>query len=470
MDFIADSRVLYLSEMGYGLQVRRGGREFLIPHSSFLIHDPPVQSVGVEAGTMRLLDWRVVVQLFWKASSLQRKRAALTVAAIAWGTVAIVMLLAFGEGLKIQLMKGRRGMGENIAVWWPGETSKVWQGLPEGRPIRPRMDDIDYLRGRLTAASGVLGEMTSWSSSMTWGTNTITGRVTGANWEYGEMRHHFPQAGGRFFNANDERDKRRVIFLGDELAVDIFGEVDPVGKTLFVDRVPYLVIGVLQHKMQMGTYKGPDANGSVIPITTFSAQFGRQRLTNIVFKAWTADDMPLAREQFNQALAAKYRFDPSDEQVTGVWDTVEGAKVMSNIMIGLQAFLGIIGALTLLIGGIGVANIMYAVVKEKTREIGVQMALGAHRGWVTGPFVLQGLSYTLVGGAMGLVIAVILIILLGLIPVEGNQALEFLGKPTLSWQIAFATAAVLGSIGILAGYFPARRAATVDPAETLRYE
>jgi putative ABC transport system permease protein len=419
---------------------------------------------------MRLLDWRVVAQLFIKASSLQRKRALLTVAAIAWGTVAIVMLLSFGEGLKRQMMKGRRGMGENIAVWWPDETSKVWEGLPEGRPIRPIMDDISYLRGRMTAASGVIGEMTSWSSSMTWGTHTITGRVTGANWEYGEMRHHFAQAGGRFFNANDEREKRRVIFLGDELAEDIFGAEDPVGLTLFVDRVPYLVIGVLQHKMQMGTYKGPDTNGAVIPITTFAAQFGRQRLTNIVFQARTAADMPLARQQFNEALAARYRFDPTDEQVTGLWDTVEGAKVMANIMIGLQAFLGIIGALTLLIGGIGVANIMYAVVKEKTREIGVQMALGARRGWVTGPFVLQGLSYTLVGGALGLAIAVVMILLLGLVPVEGNQALEFLGKPTLSWEIAAATAGVLGTIGILAGYFPARRAATVDPAETLRYE
>jgi len=424
--------------------MRVGGGQFRIQNSEFRIHDPPVQRSDVERFEMRLLDWRVVGLLFVKASSLQRKRATLTVAAIAWGTVAIIMLLSFGEGLKIQLMKGRRGMGENIAVWWPDETSKVWQG--------------------------VVGEMTSWSSSLTYGQTTITGRVTGSNWEYGEIRHHFPQAGGRFFNANDERDKRRVIFLGDELAEDIFGDVDPVGKTMFVDRVPYLVIGVLQHKMQMGTYKGPDAGGSVIPITTFSAQFGQQRLSNIVFKARTAEDMPLARKQFNESLAAKYRFDPTDEQVTGLWDTVEGAKVMANIMIGLQGFLGIIGALTLFIGGIGVANIMYAVVKEKTREIGVQMALGARRGWVTGPFVLQGLSYTLVGGAMGLVIATILILLLGLMPVEGNQALEFLGKPTLSWQIAVATAGILGGIGILAGYFPARRAATVDPAETLRYE
>jgi putative ABC transport system permease protein len=419
---------------------------------------------------MRLVDWRVVAQLFLKASSLQRKRAVLTVAAIAWGTVAIVMLLAFGEGLKLQMMKGRRGMGENIAVWWPGETSKVWEGLPTGRPIRPIMDDIAYLRGRMTAASDVLGEITSWATTLTYGQQTITGRVTGANWEYGEVRHHFAQAGGRFFNVNDERDKRRVIFLGDELAVDIYGEAEPVGTTLLVNDVPYLVIGVLQKKLQMGTYKGPDADGAVIPITTFAAQFGRQRLTNIVFKARSAADMPLARQQFNEALAARYRFDPSDEQVTGLWDTVEGAKVMANIMIGLQIFLGIIGGLTLLIGGIGVANIMYAVVKEKTREIGVQMALGARRGWITGPFVLQGLTYTVVGGVLGLALAVVFILLLGLLPVEGNPALEFLGKPTLSWQIAAATAAVLGSIGILAGYFPARRAASVDPAETLRYE
>jgi len=123
-----------------------------------------------------------------------------------------------------------------------------------------------------------------------------------------------------------------------------------------------------------------------------------------------------------------------------------------------------------MIGGIGVANIMYAVVKEKTREIGVQMAVGARRGWITGPFVLQGVAYTLLGGMVGLVIAVVIILLLGLVPVEGNQALEFMGKPTLSWQIAVVTALILGGIGIMAGYFPARRAASVDPAETLRYE
>ncbi len=412
----------------------------------------------------------MIATLFLKASSLQRKRAVLTVAAIAWGTVAILMLLAFGEGLRNQMAKAQRGMGENIAVWWSGETSKVWQGLPEGRPIRARLDDLDYLRGRMPSASGVLGEMTSWQTTLTWGTTTITGRVTGANWLYGEMRHHYARPGGRFFNAHDERDKRRVIFLGNQLAEDIFGEVEPVGEILQVAGVPYLVIGVLNPKLQMGTYKGPDEGGAVIPITTFSAQWSRHRLDNVVFKVAEAEDMPAAREQFAQALSARYRFDPTDEQVTGLWDTAESGKTLSTEMRRFQVFLGVIGALTLLVGGIGVANIMYAVVKEKTREIGVQMALGAHRGWITGPFILQGMTYTLLGGAFGLLVAIALVMLLQLVPVEGNDAIAFLGKPTLSGEIAAATAALLGLIGILAGYFPARRAASVDPAETLRYE
>ena len=136
----------------------------------------------------------------------------------------------------------------------------------------------------------------------------------------------------------------------------------------------------------------------------------------------------------------------------------------------LELFFGIIGGLTLVIGGVGVANIMYAVVKERTREIGVKMALGARRSWITGPFIIEGVVYTLVGGLFGAVIAIVIVTLLGLIPQKGNDVLEFLGKPTLSWPIALATMAILGAAGLLAGYFPARRAAGIDPAATLRYE
>ena len=140
------------------------------------------------------------------------------------------------------------------------------------------------------------------------------------------------------------------------------------------------------------------------------------------------------------------------------------------MLLGIQVFLGIVGALTLIVGGVGVANIMYAVVKERTREIGVKMALGARERWITMPFVLEGLLYTGIGGLVGIAIATAIVSALALVPTDGIKALEFMGKPVLSMPIMLTTTALLGFLGILAGWFPARRAASIDPAATLRYE
>jgi putative ABC transport system permease protein len=415
-------------------------------------------------------DLHVIFSLFAASSRLQKKRAYLTIAAIAWGTVAILLLLAFGEGLKRQLDRNRRSTGENLAVMWPGETSKAYKGMPPGRSIRPRIDDLDQLRARMPELKAVLGEIVSWRTALTYGRKTVNGRVIGVNWEYGDARKHFPQPGGRFLSPEDQAQMRRVIFLGDEMAKNLFGAEQPVGKTLLLNNSPYLVIGVMQHKTQMGVYGGPDANHATIPITTFRAQFGRERLNNLVIETNEPEEMKTELKKLNEIWGTKFRYDPTDERALGTWDMVKSAKQTRNILIGIQLFLGIVGALTLLIGGVGVANIMYAVVKERTREIGVKMALGAKRRWIIVPFVLEGVLYTLIGGALGIVIATLLVTATSFIPIEGNKVLSFLGRPTLSPQIGVITSLILGAIGLLAGYFPARRAASIDPAATLRYE
>src|SRR5471030_2421018 len=209
-------------------------------------------------------DTHVILQLFKSSAQLQKKRAYLTIAAIAWGTVAILLLLAFGEGMKRKLDKNRRSTGENLAVMWMGETTKPWKGLPPGRPIRTTIDDIQFLADRMPELKAVHGEINSGRTNLTYGRKTVNARVIGTNYVYGEDRKHYPVKGGRFFTIDDEIQRRRVVFLGDELARDVFGDGQPVGKTILLNNAPYTVIGVMQKKTQMGVYGGPDSNHGVI--------------------------------------------------------------------------------------------------------------------------------------------------------------------------------------------------------------
>jgi putative ABC transport system permease protein len=412
----------------------------------------------------------VIFNLFLASSRLQKKRAILTIASIAWGSVALLLLLAFGQGLRDQISVANRGMGSGIAVLWASDTTKVWQGLPAGRSTHFLPEDVALLKERVPLFGGVVGEFVTWGTNFTYGKKTVNAQLIGTDTAYGDLRNHVPKPGGRFISDDDVALRRRVVFLGDELSHDLFGDTDPVGKSIQINSNPYTVIGVLEKRLQMGTYGGPDKNHAVIPITTFQAQIGRKYLANLVVRAADPVMMKAALDETRKVFAAKYSYDPDDERAIRTWDTVAGQKIMRNILLGIQIFLGVIGGLTLMIGGVGVANIMYATVKERTREIGVKMALGARPAWITGPLLLEGLSYTIFGGLLGLLFAMVIIIGLSFVPVDGNEALQFLGKPTLSPAVGIISAAILGMIGLLASYFPAHRAASIDPAQTLRYE
>ena len=411
-----------------------------------------------------LLVWR----LFRVDAARNRKRIGLTVMAIAWGTLSIVLLLSFGEGMKRSFHKGSRGMGEGIGVLWPGATTRAYAGLPSGRAISFRDEDAELLGARIPEITAISREY-SKRVPVARGTKTVNARVRGVDPSFGEMRNIIPQAGGRFLNDMDSALKRRVVVLGDELATDLFGKDDPLGKTVQISQSTFLVIGVMQTKVMMGMYSGPDKNQGSIPAPTFKAMFTDAKLGNMVYKPASEGLADQAKAQIYRVLSRKYRFDPDDTRALGIWDTRENQRITNNIALGIQMFLGIIGGLTLFVGGMGVANIMYAVVKERTREIGVKMALGAKVRQVMSPFVLEALMMTIIGGTLGTIVSLLLMTVIAALPLKGD-AFEFLGRPTFSLPIAAATSLILGLVGMLAGYFPARRAASVNPAESLRYE
>ena len=411
-----------------------------------------------------LLVWR----LFRVDAARNRKRIGLTVMAIAWGTLSIVLLLSFGEGMKRSFHRNSRGMGEGIGVLWPGATTRAYAGLPSGRAISFTDEDAELLGARIPEITGISREYAK-RVPVARGTKTVNARVRGVDPAFGEMRNIIPAAGGRFLNEMDSALKRRSVVLGDELATDLFGKEEPVGKTVVINQSTFLVVGVMQPKVMMGMYSGPDKNQASIPAPTFKAMFTDAKIGNMVYKPANAQVADQAKAQIYRVLARKYRFDPDDTRALGVWDTRENQRITGNIALGIQMFLGIIGGLTLFVGGMGVANIMYAVVKERTREIGVKMALGAKVRQIMSPFVLEALTMTILGGTLGTVVGVALMQIVAALPLK-NEAFEFLGRPTFSPAIAAATSLILGTVGMLAGYFPARRAASVNPAESLRYE
>jgi putative ABC transport system permease protein len=410
----------------------------------------------------------LVLRLFRADLGHQTKRVVLTVLAIAWGTLSIVLLLSFGEGLKRSFARGSRGMGEGIAVVWPGATTRAYLGLPSGRPIPLKEEDPELLRSRIPEIAALSIEFSRWVP-MSVGAKTLNARVRGVDPEFGELRNIHPQQGGRFLNRRDAEEKRRVVFLGEELASDLFGTEDVVGKSLQINQSTFLVVGVAQKKIQMGMYNGPDKNQACIPAATFKSTYTDAQIQNLVYRPVSLELGDTAKAQVYRVMGAKHHFDPEDTRSLGIWDTRENQRITDNVAFGIQIFLGIIGALTLFVGGMGVANIMYAVVKERTREIGVKMALGAKERQVMLPFVLEALLMTVLGGILGTILSLGLIALIAALPLKG-EAFEFLGRPTFSPAIAAATAMVLGAIGSLAGFFPAKHASSVNPAVSLRYE
>lgn len=393
----------------------------------------------------------------------QKLRTFLTVFGIVWGTVAIVVLLAFGMGFKRQLSVNMHGIGESIAIMFPGRTTKAANGFGIGRPIRLMEEDARLLGSEIPGIARISPEY-SRESMVRVGDNIINALVSGIYPLYSDMRNVIAAPGGRFIDELDLRERRRVAVLGDEVKRLVFGEgTDAVGRIVMIGDVPYTVVGVMVKKIQNSSYNRRDQDRVFIPASTFSSVYGSLYVRNIIYQSKDPTRSEETEEQVRQVLGKKYRFDPADKDAVWIWDTANFDKFIFYFFLAFNIFMGVIGSFTLAVGGIGVANIMYIVVQERVREIGVKRAVGATRGNILLQFFAETFFIIGLGSSIGWTIALGITKALALVPIK-----EFVGTPVISWEVALATAAVLALIGLAAGLFPARRAANLNVVECLR--
>jgi putative ABC transport system permease protein len=277
------------------------------------------------------------------------------------------------------------------------------------------------------------------------------------------MRSIIPAQGGRFIDDVDMHERKRVALIGDEVKRLLFGDGEAVGKIIMVDQVPFLVVGVMQKKTQSSSYNRRDQDRVFIPASTFASVYGAAHLRNIIYTPKDPRQSEQVQEDIRNILGKKYRFDPSDRDAVWIWDTSEMDKFIFYFFLAFNLFMGLIGSFTLGVGGIGVANIMYIVVQERVKEIGVRRAVGAPRRTILLQFFAETFFIIAIGSVIGFSIAWGITVALQYIPIK-----DFVGTPEISVEVALATVLVLSAIGLAAGLFPARRAANLNVVECLR--
>ena len=407
-----------------------------------------------------MTEFLATIRLALRALARNKLRSGLTMLGIIIGVAAVIAMVALGQGAQQQVQQQIAALGSNMLFVGAGTMNRGGVHLGMGNTQTLVESDVEAIVRECPAvamaAPGTGAGVQTVFGNDNWGT-----RVTGTEPQYFDIRE-WPLREGVRFTEEDVRSAATVVVIGETVRKNLFGATDPLGQTMRINNLPFKVVGVLTPKGQSATMGDDQDDSMFIPITTLQKKItGQNWLRFINVSAKSKEQTYVAQEQIESLLRDRHKIHPGQDNDFFVRNLADLAEVADQTGWVMTLLLASIASVSLVVGGIGIMNIMLVSVTERTREIGIRMAIGATEGDVQRQFLVEAVTLSVIGGAIGILLGVLVS---WLIP-------QLLGWPAIVSRLAVVIAAVFSvAVGIFFGYYPARKAADLHPIEALRYE
>ena len=412
---------------------------------------------------------RDLLQQAYGAMRHDLRKTLLTMVGMAWGIATVVLLLAYGEGFERAIQNIFESFGARSVGVFPGRTSQEAGGNKAGVPIKFTNTDIDLVRNVAPLIKHISRQVDKDDSTVQNGNRSFQFPVTGVDPPVQEIWNLVIDE-GRWLNDEDNIQHAKVAVISSEAKDKLFSGMDAIGQNIRANGVSFEVVGVLHPRMQEGD---SDMNRIVyVPFNSMDTMKDNFYLNGIWMDFEGLDHEKLT-QTIRESLGEAHRFNPADRRAIFIHDSMKQLEQFNILSIALKALLAFIGTLTLAIGGIGLANIMLVSVTQRTREIGVEKALGARRKDILFQFLAEALVITAVGGVIGILLSYAISVGVGRLTLYSAMAQHAEAgdiRLIVAPKIILISTSILGFVGILSGLFPAMRAANLDPIEALRYE